>query len=557
MPAHTAITVTVAMAIAMAVKLSVRNSRKLAAAALAFVATTLVHAADGIESPQSSQSITSESSNTQRESSDQTRRGGWTFTPLVGVTETYTDNVALTSSQLARSDFVTEIKPGIRIRGLGARVKLSLDYELQKFYYARNSSFNRTQNALNGIGTVEAVEKFLFIDARAVISQQSISPLGPQAFSNANFTTNRTESRLFSLSPYVKGLVGNVANYELRYTTTQTKHDSGTASSALRDYRSEEWLARARNSVPLANFGWAVDFNKRIFTFGSAESELETAKATLIYQFDPQFRASVNAGHEKNDFVVGSQSYTNRGFGFEWRPTPRTLLTGQQDKRFFGTGYNYRFSHRTPLSSWSVGYFKDVSTSSDQLQADVPSALYTALFNSANFISAFPNPIDRDQAVRQFLTGIGQSASAGNITFLANRAFLSRRLDASFALLGARNSLTFTASRSENSAVSGASGVDVFSGSSNVRQTTFSGSWSHRISAISTLNLLASKTRSEGSAPVTQSSTQRLINLSLTHKLGPKTLGSLGLRKVNYDAEGGTLSGYDEKALTGSLSVTF
>lgn len=538
----------------MAVKLSVRNSRKLSAAALLLVATASAHAVDGIESPQSSQPAAAESGNAFQPSGEQARRGGWTFTPLIGVTETYTDNVRLSPGGLERSDFVTEIRPGIRIRGQGARVKLSLDYELQKFIYARNSSFDRTQNALNGIGSVEALEKFFYIDARAVISQQSTNPLGPQPVSNATFTTNRTESRLFSLSPYVKGVFGNVANYEVRHTATRTSNDSNTA---VGDSRSRDWIARARNSVPLANFGWALDYSNRTFTFGSAESEFESAKATLIYQFDPQFRASINAGREKNDFVVGSQSYSNRGFGFEWRPTPRTTVTGQQDKRFFGTGYNYRFNHRTPLSSWGLGYFKDVTTFADQLQADVPSQAYSFWFSHPNMIALYPNASDRDLAVRQLLVQLGLPASDGSQTFLANRAFLSRRVDASVALFGARNSLTFTVSRSENSAASVASVADVFSGSNNVRQTAFSGSWSHKISAVSTLNLLASQTRSEGSAPVTQKSTQRLINLSLTHKLGPKTLGSLGLRRVNFDADGGTQNSYDETALTGSLSVTF
>jgi uncharacterized protein (PEP-CTERM system associated) len=541
-------------AMAMAAKLSVRNGRKLAAVALVIAATTSVHAVDGIEAPQSSQAPAAESGNASQAAGEQARRGGWTVTPLIGVTGTYTDNVTLAASGLERSDFVTEIKPGIRIRGLGARVKLSLDYELQKFFYARNSAYDRTQNALSGIGSVEAVEKFFYIDARAVISQQSTNPLGPQPVSNATFTTNRTESRLFSLSPYVKGEFGNFANYEVRHTATRTSNDSNTA---LGDSRSKDWIARARNSVPLANFGWALDYSNRTFTFGSSESELESAKATLIYQFDPQFRASINAGHEKNDFVIGSQSYSNRGFGFEWRPTPRTVVTGQQDKRFFGTGYNYRFNHRTPLSSWSLGYLKDVTTFSDQLQADIPSQAYSFWFSNPNMIALYPNVSDRDLAVRQLLAQLGLPASAGNQTFLANRAFLSKRVDASVALFGARNTLTFTVSRSENSAASVASGADVFSASSNVRQTAFSGSWSHKISAISTLNLLASQTRSEGSAPVTQKNTQRLINLSLTHKLGPKTLGSLGLRRVSFDAEGGAQNSYDENALTGSLSVTF
>lgn len=480
---------------------------------------------------------------------------GWLFTPQLGVTETYTDNVRLASSGQERSDFVTEIKPKIQIRGTGARAKLNLDYELREIFYARDSARSRTQNALNGTGTVEAVEKFLFVDARAVISQQSISAFGPQTFSNANITTNRTESRLFSISPYVRGVLGSFATYEVRYNAVRTSSDSG----AIVTSQSDEWIARARNAVPLASFGWALDYSQRTVGFGnSSESELESGRATLFHQFDPQFRASVNAGREKNNYSFFTQSYTNYGLGFEWRPTPRTQVSAQRDRRFFGTGHNYRFSHRTTLSSWSLGYLRDIATSADRLQIDVPSDFYTLLFNSPGNIDLYPDPVERDQKVREALVLLGLPASAGNQTLLANRIFLDRRLNGSFALLGARNALTVSAYRSERSAVSGfTSGVDVFTNAPTIRQRGLSLSWTHKLSAVSSLNFLASRVRSIGVAPSTQDSTQRLLNLNLIHQFTPKTTGSLGLRKVQFDSQGGTIGSYDEKALTGTVSHTF
>lgn len=480
---------------------------------------------------------------------------GWVITPVIGATETYTDNVSLAPSGRERSDFVTEIKPGIRIRGTGARVKLNLDYELQEFLYARDSSRSRTQNALNGSGTVEAVEKFFFVDARAVISQQSISAFGPQTFSNANITTNRTESRLFSISPYVRGVLGSFASYEVRHNAVRTNADSGAIASS----HSNEWIARARNAEPLASFGWALDYSQRTVGFNnSSDSKLESGKATLFYQFAPQFRASIDAGQEKNNYSFTTQSYSNYGFGFEWRPTPRTEITAQREQRFFGTGHNYRFSHRTPLSAWSFGYLRDIATSADRLQLDVPSDFYTLLFNSPANIELYPDPVERDQKVREALVLLGLPASAGNQTLLANRIFLDRRLNGSFALLGARNALTLSAYRSERSPVSGiAAGADVFTNVSTIRQRGLSLSLTHKLSGISSLNFLALRINSVGVGPVPQDTSQNLLNLSLIHQFSPKTTGSLGLRKVNFDSHSGTTGSYDEKALTGTVSHTF
>lgn len=486
------------------------------------------------------------------------QRKGWSIIPSISANETFTDNVTFAPAGQERSDWVTEIKPRIQVRGIGARIKLELDYELQKFFYARNSNFDRTQNALKGNATVEAIEKFFYVDARASISQQSTAPLKFQNVSAANFTTDRAEIRLFSLSPYIKGGLGNIANYEVRHNITQTSSDSG-ANNSISDTRTKEWIARASNRTPLANFGWALDYSNRNYTFGTSEREFEQARATLLYQIDPQLKLFVYTGREKNDFAVGSQSFSSHGYGFDWRPTPRTQVSGQQDDRFFGKGYNYRFNHRTPLSAWSFGYSRDVSTSADQLQAEAPTDAYTALFNSAFFLAQYPDPALRDVAVRAFLALNGLAATT-NQTLLSNRVVLSRRLNGSFALIGARNTLTFTASRSESSSVSGTGlvgGADIFSQSTSIKQRTLSAAWSHKISAVSTLNVTGTHTRSEGSAPVAQSSTHRLLNLTLTHRLGPKTLGSLGLRKAIFDAQGGNITSYDEKALLGSLSLTF
>src|SRR5688572_25215237 len=89
----------------------------------------------------------------------------WTVTPSITVTETITDNVTLAPSDRKQSDLITQITPGIRIDGAGARVKLNLDYRASRLLYANQSGSNSTQNFLNARGTVEAIEKWFFVDA--------------------------------------------------------------------------------------------------------------------------------------------------------------------------------------------------------------------------------------------------------------------------------------------------------------------------------------------------------------------------------------------------------
>src|SRR5207302_4602256 len=100
------------------------------------------------------------------------RADSFRFVPSVAVAQTYSDNVALVPGELARSGWVTGISPEIRADLAGARVKGSLDYRLTETLYSAESRLNSTQNFLNSFANVEAVDKLLFVDARANISQQ-------------------------------------------------------------------------------------------------------------------------------------------------------------------------------------------------------------------------------------------------------------------------------------------------------------------------------------------------------------------------------------------------
>jgi hypothetical protein len=130
-------------------------------------------------------------------------RGGWSFVPTIRLRGTATDNVDQAPDDRARSDFITEIMPGIRIDGNGKRVKLHLDYRMDNLIYARDSSQNDLRNFLNAFGSLEAIEHFLFIDARASIDQEAISPFGPRP-TDTTTSANRTETRTYQVSPYIK-----------------------------------------------------------------------------------------------------------------------------------------------------------------------------------------------------------------------------------------------------------------------------------------------------------------------------------------------------------------
>jgi len=176
--------------------------------------------------------------------------------PRVKLTETWSDNVALSGGINGKeSGFITELAPGIHVDAKTARLKAYIDYSLIEQLYSTSSAKNRTQNALNSFGTLEAVANWLFLDFSGVIAQQSISAFGAQSPSTANINSNTTETSSYRLSPYIRGQLGGGVDYSLRYNWSTTQSNTSNASNV----DLSEWAGQLRGSTPFQNLKWSAD----------------------------------------------------------------------------------------------------------------------------------------------------------------------------------------------------------------------------------------------------------------------------------------------------------
>ena len=72
--------------------------------------------------------------------------GDWRVLPRLNLLGTYSDNVRLAAGGFGGAqggDFVTQINPGVVIRGQAPRYNVSVDYTMNNLIYAENSNFNR------------------------------------------------------------------------------------------------------------------------------------------------------------------------------------------------------------------------------------------------------------------------------------------------------------------------------------------------------------------------------------------------------------------------------
>jgi uncharacterized protein (PEP-CTERM system associated) len=189
------------------------------------------------------------------------------------------------------------------------------------------------------------------------------------------------------------------------------------------------------------------------------------------------------------------------------------------------------------------------------------------LLNDA-YRSRISDPEQREQAVRQFLQGTGLPPSLTQpYSFHTNQVYVSEQWTGSVVLLGRRNTVEFTAFWQQNDPVATGSaappGVTPFT---PFRQQGFTLNFSHRLSGFSSVTLSANRlytqtVDSSALAATSQAkSIQDTVRIGLTHQLGQKTDGSIGLRWVNFDSSGSaSLVGppYQELAVLAALAHSF
>lgn len=469
--------------------------------------------------------------------------------PRIGITEIFTDNVGLASAD-PRSEQITQISPGVRVAVEGARLQAYFDYARNELLYAQDSSPRQSQNALTTFGTLEFLDSWAYLDFNGVISQQTISAFGAQSIDNTAVNANRAEVSTYRLSPYVRGRVGDVANYEARYSRSVTSSDGSafdvtTADAAIR-------LAADR---AFGKLGWSLDANRQTADYsGGRQAESERVNLGLSYAFTPQLAVSARAGRENSNYnSLQMQSDGTNGVSVSWSPSEVSKLSASLDRRPFGDAHNVSIEHRTARTAWKFTDARDVSTTPGQSAGASLGVIYDLLFSQFAYLE--PNEVARAQLVNAYLQSNGISPDALVLSSALTSALsLQRRQDISLALLGVRDTITFLASRSESRRLDTvSSGVDDLSTSAVLRQRGFSANYSHRLTPEYSLGVLLSQQNTSGATSL-QDSRLRLLSIQIMGKVGRKAAVSAGVRRVLYS---NVTAPYGETALTVSLTVQF
>jgi uncharacterized protein (PEP-CTERM system associated) len=468
--------------------------------------------------------------------------GDWKFTAGIGATETYTDNVDLTSSGRQQSDFVTSITPSFGVKKDGARLKVDAQYSLQDLFYAQDSARNTLYQHLNAHANAELYEQEIFLDAAATISQTAISPLLATGVDNINAPNNITNVRTFSLSPYLAHRFGSTATLLVRDTVSKVTNDTSTIDNSTNNTIN----AGLVSGSDFGRHSWGLNFSQQNANYQNGSNvKLATTSANLGYLVTPRLRLVGTVGNESNQFhnITGDSSPGGVFWNTtaSWSPSVRTSIELGYGHHFYGNDWNFAFKTRGHHYTWNADYVEGLNTSNNQFAT----------------------------------SGLGvtntQQLVSYNQNILTNQVFLSKRFTTAFSWSKGKSDINVAAFHSIetthidqnvntqllNLATSGISNIppDIFLLTNNVKQVGLNGAWTWKFNPRLSSNVSLGVTR-DSYSDLNRADTTSTLQLGLNRQFSSDLYGSVSLRHQARSSDQNA-SDYTENSLSGSVNYKF
>jgi uncharacterized protein (PEP-CTERM system associated) len=479
----------------------------------------------------------------------------WKFTPIVNLTESYSDNIKLAPKETAQSAFVSQVSPGLTVAATGQRLKLQASYVIDNSFYSGSDYESKTNHRLNANATAALIEELFFLDGSANISQQNLSPFGTVTDNNINISNNRVQVKTYKVSPYFRHKINNDVTGELRYSRDSVSSDS----TLSRDSEGDNLRVSINSGSAFKTLSWGLLYNHQDVHY-ERQAPLKTNMSTvsLAYALSAMFKLTGTGGYEDNNYLYqGAQAAGYFGtLGFVWTPTERTNITFNSGQRFYGKTHALSINQRARMSIWSLGYSEDVTTTRAQFL--VPATISTSNFLNQLWKTSIPDPILRQQTVDSFIRDSALPSSLSQpINTFSNQVFLQKSLQASVALTGIKNTAVLSIFNSSREALSNldGNGATLPGPTGDVRQSGVNALWNIQLSPRTNLSASAAYTKSNQINSGVKDNTTAL-RASISRQLQPKLRAMLEARHQHKNSNF-ALGNYDENAISFYLFLGF
>lgn len=251
----------------------------------------------------------------------------WSIRPSMSLQEIYSDNIKLSQPGTEESAFVSEISPGLSVRGQSARTNLNLNYRMQNLYNANGDGGLTINNQLqyNSLNTI--VSNKLFLNSYSSISQQNTN-INRIANDNISGSGDTSTVTTFGISPYWTPRFGNYANgiARLNFSTVTTSNNNNQSSlTPISDTRNVSEFVQLNSGSEFKRVSWSLSHNNNEeFRNNGDDVKFQNSNAIIRTYINRYFSVFAQGGYSNNSFQ--SSTNTNRNglyytFGGRWTPS--------------------------------------------------------------------------------------------------------------------------------------------------------------------------------------------------------------------------------------------
>lgn len=482
------------------------------------------------------------------------RSAEWTVTPALSSRASYSDNLLLAPPGQARGEWTSELSPGIAVTARGPRLTLQLDYTLQQIDYSREP--DRRNQQLDAATHATLVDDWLYLDARAAITQQNISAFGPQLSAPNQITGNSDTVHSSTIAPLLRHYFRGLATLQLRYA------DDKVGSGRLLSVRSRDSNVELTGDNGGRGWNWDLSADRQDTDDAAlAPVTLTNGALTLSFPVNSALAYIAVAGAEKNDYHSVGANPQGRywSLGLNWTPSPRTSVALSVGHHYYGNTQNLNAQYRLRAMFWQLSYADTISTTQAQILALAPNEVGNFLYQL--WAASIPDASQRIQTINAFLQlSKLLGPNAGNVNYFSHQYYLQKQWNLATVYSSPKSSFALGFTSSGRTAQT-SSGIDsILLGPSQVglddrtRQNTANAGWSWRMAPRSTLSLTASV------GNVTSISTGRrdrndVLSLSLSRVLRPQVNALVELHHSRHDSNAG--GDYRENGASAALVVQF
>lgn len=343
----------------------------------------------------------------------------WRVTPRLEAQVSYTDNVDLDTST-KQSDVVLRVNPGLAIKAKGKRMKFEADYEgsfLQFVQFGRTDWRNHLESKLY----IEPIEDHFYILATGTMAEPFIDNTETVTFSDSNYSINRRQTQSYTVQPYFRHKIGNIADvewlYRFRYVTVAPPKANDPTPKYIASYLSQTGQVTADSGDRFGRLHWNL-----LGSYNRGERGDGRRSKTIDLEAEGEYRVVrwlgilASAGWQKIDDPDLSKNIDSAlwDVGVRFNPTRNTDVSVRYGRNDGDLSFSVDALYRR--KRWKIGVtYKHEVTSSQRRFADING---DGQFNDFDF----------------FVNDFGAILNPDDIVFgFENDTFRSNRLEVQFA----------------------------------------------------------------------------------------------------------------------------